>query len=110
VRNLSTESADNEGASYLALGTDSTSVSSADTSLGNEVYRTAVTDAVENGNTLTVATFFDSAEANGNDLEEVGLFTAADTGLMLNHAQITTLTKTASKTLTVDVDLTFTNP
>lgn len=61
-------------ASHLALGDSTTSPTTSDTSLGNEVYRTAVGDADRDGADLLTSTFISQAEANGETITEVGLY------------------------------------
>jgi len=98
-------------ASHLALGTDSTAESSSDSSLGNEVFRTSVTDSIDKGSELLTSTFVDSTEANGNTIEELGLFSAASGGTMFNRStQFSSIAKTNDETVTFDVSLTFANP
>jgi len=95
-------------ASHLAVGTDgATGTNTGDTSLNNEVYRTSITDSIDNGKDLLSSTFLDSSEANGNTIDEVGLFSSDTGGTMLNHATITAITKDSSKTATIDVTLEF---
>lgn len=109
VDNLDPAQARNEDCSHLAVGTDDTAPSTADSSLGAEVYRTEITDVIDNGKDLTTSTFLDSTEANGNTLAEVGLFTdtSANNGTMLNRATITKIVKDDTKTATIDVELQF---
>lgn len=100
-----------EDASHLALGDGggTGTPSTSDTSLFNEVYREQVTDSIDNGNELTTSTFIDSTEANGFDLDELGLYTSVDTGsnILLNHSTFGSVSKDNSKTITFDVSLQF---
>ena len=114
VDNLDPGQAVNESASYLAVGRDNTGPTTSDDALVDEVSRTEVTEAVDNGRDLTVSTFLDSTEANvdvdaGEELREAALYTdtAANGGVMLNRALITEIAKDSSKTATVDVELQF---
>lgn len=110
VDNLDTGQSVNEDASHLALGTSTTDPTVDDTALGNEVFRTGVTSTLDDGTSLSTSTFIDTSEANGNTIEEVGLFTASSGGTLLNHASVQSVAKTSSKTLTIDVTLTFDVP
>lgn len=99
-----------EEASHLALGNDSSSTpSSGDTALNNEVFRKSVTDHADNGTELLCSTFVSSEEANGYTLEELGLYTDDGTGsdILLNHSTFSAVTKDSSKTVTFDVTLSF---
>lgn len=100
-----TESA--ETIEYLAVGTDGTTPTSDDSSLGNEVYRVTNTDRENRGRDLRTSTFLDTTEANGNTLREVGLFTESSGGLMVNRALISEIVKNNRKTVTIDVTLKF---
>jgi len=110
VENLHADTAVNESATHLAVGTDNTTPSSANDALNNEVYRVGVTDSVDNGNELLLSTFLDSTEANGYDLVECGIFTADTGGLLLNHSTFQTVSKSNTNTATIDVTLRFQNP
>lgn len=76
---------------YLALGTDNTAVTNADTQLGNEIFRTAVVSQsdVATGEILTEFIVLDT-EAVGN-IEEIGIFggsnatASADTGTLISR-------------------------
>jgi hypothetical protein len=117
VRNLDvTDTSDsaNVSASYLGLGTDAASgTATTDTDLNNRVYAEPVTDAVSNGKDLLVSTFLDSTEGNGNDFDELGLFSgdpvnlANDDVFLVNHATFSPVTKDNTRTVTFDVTLTF---
>lgn len=107
VDNLDPSQSVNLDASHLAVGTGTTQPASGNTSLNNEVFRVATTDDSDNGTTLFTSTFLDTSEANGNTLEEVGLFTASSGGTLLNHSLISSIPKDDETTATIDVSLTF---
>ena len=99
---------------HLALGDDGASgTDSADTDLNNRVYNEPVTDVADNGKSLLASTFIDSTEANGNTLDELGLYTGDPANLsneevfLMNHATFSPVTKDNTKTVTFDVTLTF---
>jgi len=104
----------NIDASHIALGTDGSSgTAETDTDLNNRVFSTEVTSHGDTGDELLCSTFLGSSEANGNTLDELGLFSgdpdnlASDDVFMLNHADFAGVTKDNSKTITFDVTLTF---
>lgn len=105
---------DNRSASWMALGIDSsTGTSTSDTDLNTRVFQKQVTDVTDNGKELFTSTFVDSTEANGEVVNEIGLFTGDPGSLgdadkfMINHATFTDVTKDNSKTVTFDVTITF---
>lgn len=95
------------GADDLALGDDdSTSPSSSDTSLNNQIGRTDVTTADDEGSNLFLSTFIDSSELNGYTFREVGIY--SESGTLWNHALLANpVEKTSTKTVTIDVSLAF---
>lgn len=121
VRNLDpdyTSAADNVTAAWFAVGTDSTSGTAVtDTDLNTRVFEKEVTDHADNiGSSpfeLVASTFLASDEANGNTLNELGLFTGDPANLgnsevfLLNHATFADVVKDSTKTLTFNVTLTF---
>lgn len=105
---------DNLSAEYLGLGTDAASgTATTDTDLNNRTYSETITDVADNGKELLASTFLDSTEGNGNDFDELGLFTGDPANLaneevfLMNHATFSTVTKDNTKTVTFDVTLTF---
>jgi hypothetical protein len=109
-----TDAKDNVSVSHLGLGDDGTSgTSTSDTDLNNRVYNESVTDVADNGKELLASTFIDSTEANGNTLDELGLFSgdpanlANDEVFLMNHATFADVTKDNTKTVTFDVTLQF---
>jgi hypothetical protein len=107
VNNLDPNQSVNLDATHLAVGTGTTQPVSGNTSLNNEVFRVPTTDSANRGATLFTSTFFDTSEANGNTLTEVGLITADSGGTLLNHSLISTIDKDDESTATIDVSLTF---
>lgn len=105
---------DNQTVDWMALGTDAASgTSTTDTDLNTRVYSETITDHADNGKDLLCSTFVDSTEANGNTLDEIGLYTGDPANLanadvfLLNHATFSAVTKDNSKTVTFDVTLSF---
>lgn len=89
--------------SEVAVGTGTTSAEG-DTQLGSEVARTAVASVEPTSPSIFVAGFFGSAEANGHDITETGVY-AGD--LLLNHATFAAKPKDNQNTLTVETTITF---
>jgi hypothetical protein len=118
VRNLDPQDTDSDAnleVGWLGLGTGAgNGTSTTDTDLNTRTYEETVTDVANNGKDLLASTFIDSTDGNGNDFDELGLFTGNPnnaTGnsdiFMMNHATFATVTKDNSKTVTFDVTLTF---
>lgn len=89
------------GITHLAVGTNATAVTAADTALGTEVFRGALTSKTKGTAALTLVYFMGTATANGNTLREAGLFNAASTGTMYARATLTSdIVKTSGITVT----------
>lgn len=97
-----------EDVTHLAVGDDDTAPVTSNSSLNNEVFRKSVTDHSQTDNELLASTFIDSSEANGNTFREVGLFAGTDPARMWNHSTIADIEKDDTRTITIDVTLTFT--
>lgn len=124
VDNLDPDNNDSESdvtVSWLGLGTNGgAGTDSSDIDLNTRTYEETVTDVADNGKDLLASTFLDSTEGNGNDFDEIGLFSGdpanaydpsdssgdRDT-FLINHATFNTVTKDDTKTVTFDVTLTF---
>jgi hypothetical protein len=78
------------GLTYCAIGSSDTAVAVADTTLGTESARKAVTAKSRSGAEITYSTFFTAAEST-YAIEEAGMFghsTASatpDSGVLFNH-------------------------
>lgn len=89
----------------IAVGTGTTAATTGDTALETEVFRDDITSKLASGVTLTCKLYLDSTEANGNTLSEAGLFFDS---VMLDRAILSpTISKTSTKAVTVQVDLTL---
>jgi len=104
----------NISVSHLGLGTNGgAGTSTADTDLNSRTYNESVTDVADNGKDLLASTFLDSTEGNGNDFDELGLFSGDPANLsdpdvfLMNHATFAVVTKDNTKTVTFDVTLSF---
>lgn len=107
---------DNIEISFIGLGTDSaTGTKVSDNDLNNRVYEEQITNVANQGTKLLASTFVDSTEANGFNVNEVGLYSGDPANLsnsevfLLNHATFAAVTKTNTKTVTFDVTLSFSN-
>jgi|LSQX01.2.fsa_nt_gb hypothetical protein len=75
---------------YLALGNNSAAVTGAETKLGSEFFRTALTDISRTGNVVTTTFYVLSGEGLGQ-IEEIGIFCGStatetkDSGLLLSR-------------------------
>lgn len=103
----------NLSVSHVALGVSDTSPISSNTDLNDRKYEQSVTDVADNGKDLLASNFIDSTEGNGNEFNEIGLFTGNPDNLsnnnvfLINHSTFTPVTKDNSQTITFDVILTF---
>ena len=101
-------------AAWLGLGINGGGgTDTSDTDLNSRTYEETVTDHIDDSKDLITSTFIDSTEGNGNDFDELGLFTGDPANLgnadvfLMNHATFATVSKDNSKTITFDVTLTF---
>lgn len=101
---------------YVALGTSTTSPTAADTQLGAEVFRKAVT-SYTNGSTgeIFINMYLAPLDAVGDDIEEIGFFggtsatATANTGVLLARGLWTHNPKTNLESITFQLDFTFTH-
>jgi hypothetical protein len=91
--------------SHMAVGTTATAPVRADTTLGTEVGRVALTSATvstvtyTNDSVVYVGTF--GAGVGTGALVEAGIFNAASAGTMLCHTTYATVTKAATDTMAI---------
>jgi len=101
--NSSTET--NKYITHFAIGDDASAASVGDTALGNEVFRKAVSSALESSNVANISTFLGASEANF-DWEEWGHFVdgtgTADSGILFSHHIDSSVSKSSPNTVTVD--------
>lgn len=93
---------DNEW-TYGAIGSDDSAPSDTDDSLGNEVLRKARQDYSESGSESTISLFVATTEANGNDINEVGLFDSSSNGEMKFREVFNSISKSNEFELWFDV-------
>ena len=97
-----------EDVTHLAVGDDDTDPNVNNDTLNNEIFRKEVTDHSQNGEEILASTFIDTDEGNGQTFREVGLFAGPDTtDVMWNHSTIAAIEKDSTRTITVDVTLSF---
>jgi hypothetical protein len=98
----------------LALGNstaDTANIPAGDP-LGNETFRTGVTDVFTNAQTVTIATFIDSTQGVGQTFEEAALVSEQSTNdLPINRFLISDpggllSPKTNNETVTIDITIT----
>jgi len=100
------------GISYCVVGTDDTAAVIGDTTLGSESARNQSV-YYRSQSTGTYSVFFNTSQGN-TTLKEVGFFgddasDTVDSGTLFNRIILDTpITKTTDYTLTVDLDITFT--
>lgn len=83
----------------MAIGTNGTAATLADTTLGTEVARQAFTQGVST-NVVTMSTTFAAGVGTGA-LQEAGLFNNSSGGTMLSHVVFAVINKGALDTLTI---------
>lgn len=110
ARDLNPNDSISADVTHLAVGDDdSVTPASTDASLNNEVFRKGVSTYTQVDNTIEASTVIDTGEANGNTFKEVGLFAGPNLGdRMWNHSIIASVQKDSSRTITLDITLTFT--
>ena len=89
---------------YLAVGTDNTTPTITDTTLGSEEERNARQEYTEGTSDIVLSVFINSTEANSTSLKEVGVFDAAAAGNMAAHEIFTAISKTSSIEIWIDVE------
>lgn len=112
VRDLLGIAAGVTGLNYIALGTDDTAPAVGDTTLGTEVFRDTFTDTIYTSGVVNFKYFLDSSSANGNTLNEAGLFgddatASANSGTLFAHVTYTNIAKTSSIAVTYSWDVTI---
>jgi len=98
----------------LALGDDDRDADEipSDDVLGNETFRTSITDPIEDGQTFRASTFLDSTEGNGQTFVEAALVAETAAGdLPINRVVIDDPgglldPKSENETVTIDIEIT----
>lgn len=86
--------------SHMAVGTGSTAAAGADTALGTEVDRNALTSTTVTSNAIAYVCSWAAGDGTGA-LTEAGLFNAVSSGTMLCRTVFGTVTKGASDSMTI---------
>lgn len=92
-----------------AVGTDTLAQT---TAVGNEVFRTSITDQFQDGQTATFSTFLDSTEASGQVIEEIALVRETGSGdrpinrVVIDDPGDLLAPKASNETVTIDIQLT----
>lgn len=92
--------------SHMAIGTDNTSETAADTALYAEAARVTLTSSGVATNVITYVGDFPAGTGTGT-IQEAGIFNAASSGTMLNRATFSAITKTAADALKITWDVTY---
>lgn len=89
---------------HLAVGDDNTTPTASDTALGNELTRKDRQEYTEGVSDVIISLFLNSLESNGNALNEVGMFDAASSGNLLERNIFTTVNKSSSIEIWIDIE------
>jgi hypothetical protein len=88
--------------SHMSIGTDPTAASAANTTLGGEVARVALTSTTASGNDVVyVATFPAGTPASAAAIVEAGIFNASTAGAMLCLTKFSVINKGTQDSLTI---------
>lgn len=91
---------------YVNVGTDDTTATSADTSLGTEVFRTPIQSFDKSAPTeVVISGEIGAGDANGNTIVEVGNNTASSSGTQLTRNVVNPITKTSDVVLYLDTSI-----
>ena len=92
---------------FVALGSDNTAPDTADTTLGTETFRKAVTSQVAGGTGVTVTNLYVAPEEAVGTIEEIGFFcgsaatSTTDTGVLFARV-LYSRTKTAVESIQIE--------
>lgn len=92
--------------SHMAVGTQSTSLTAADTALQNELIRVSLASSTATTNVIAYVANFPAGVATGA-LVEAGIFNAASAGTMMCRTTFPVINKEASDTLAINWNLTI---
>lgn len=90
-----------------AIGTGTTTPTSADTTLETEVFRKSTQETSSGTDTKTISSWIASTEANGNDITEFGFLNAGAGGTLWNRNIFSAKSKTSDIELWFDVEVTI---
>jgi len=92
---------------YIGIGSDNTAPTTADTTLGNETFRKAVTSQIAGGTGITITNLYVAPEEAVGTIEEIGFFSGAaasattDSGIMFARV-LYSRTKTAVESIQIE--------
>jgi len=92
---------------YIGIGSDNTAPSTADTTLGNETFRKAVTSQIAGGTGITITNLYVAPEEAVGTIEEIGFFSGSsasattDSGIMFARV-LYSRTKTAVESIQIE--------
>ena len=86
--------------SHMAVGTGSTAAAAADTALGTELDRNALTSTTVTDNAIAFVCSWAAGDGTGS-LSEAGIFNASSAGTMLCRTVFGTVTKAADDSMTI---------
>ena len=92
---------------YIAIGTNATAETAADTTLGTEIFRQTGTVSYVSNQIVQITATFATGSGTGA-ITEFGLFSSSAAGTMMARYTRTAINKTATDRLTVTAQLTFT--
>ena len=92
--------------SHMAIGTNATAPVSANTTLGTEVARVALSSATATANTVSYSATFPAGTGTGA-ITEAGIFNAASSGTLLCRTTFAVVNKSASDVLTINWNVTI---
>ena len=92
--------------SHMAIGTNATAPVSANTTLGTEVARVALSSATASANTVSYSATFPAGTGAGA-ITEAGIFNAASSGTLLCRTIFPVVNKAASDALTINWNVTI---
>jgi len=85
---------------HMGIGSDNTTPVLADTALGTQLNRQALTSQTVSGNTVTYVATFEPSEGTGA-VKEAGIFNASSNGTMLCRTVFPVVNKEAGDTITI---------
>lgn len=94
----------------MAIGSSNTAAASADTQLGNQLARVALTSTTVSNNTVTYSATFNAGIGNTGSSDalvyEAGIFNAAAGGTLLAHTVFGLITKDVNMVITINWTIT----
>ena len=91
---------------HMAIGTNATAPVSANTTLGTEVARVALSSATATANTVSYSATFPPGTGTGA-ITEAGIFNAASSGTLLCRTTFAVVSKSDSDSLTIKWNVTI---